>query len=162
ELRTSTPPPFRSLAPVRGARWFGKIPRTAGTNLMSEQPLVEPAPPTTPLPPVTLLPPTLAPTASAEPTEGGTLLTHGLTSTPGTQPHEPRPVGGLGRYEVHGEIGRGGMGAVLRGRDPTLGRNLAIKVLLGGHQGNPDVVRRFHEEAQIGGQLQHPGLVPVY
>ena len=68
----------------------------------------------------------------------------------------------LGRFEVHGEIGRGGMGAVLRGRDPALGRDLAIKVLLAGRQGNADATRRFHEEAQIGGQLQHPGLVPVY
>jgi tetratricopeptide (TPR) repeat protein len=68
----------------------------------------------------------------------------------------------LGRYEIHGEIGRGGMGAVLRGHDPVLRRQLALKVLLTGRQGNPDAVRRFHEEAQIGGQLQHPGLVPVY
>src|SRR5438132_234670 len=42
----------------------------------------------------------------------------------------------LGRFEVHGEIGRGGMGAVLRGRDPALGRDLAIKVLLAGREGN--------------------------
>ena len=32
----------------------------------------------------------------------------------------------------------------------------------GSHRGNPEVVRRFVEEAQIGGQLQHPGIVPVY
>jgi serine/threonine-protein kinase len=54
------------------------------------------------------------------------------------------------------------MGAVLRGRDPILGRHLALKVLLTGRQGDADALRRFHEEAQIGGQLQHPGLVPVY
>ena len=30
------------------------------------------------------------------------------------------------------------------------------------HRDNPDVARRFVEEAQIGGQLQHPGVVPVY
>src|SRR5262249_22504058 len=36
------------------------------------------------------------------------------------------------------------------------------KVLLAGREGQPDVLRRFQEEAQIGGQLQHPGLVPVY
>jgi serine/threonine protein kinase/Flp pilus assembly protein TadD len=70
--------------------------------------------------------------------------------------------GHLGRYEVLEEIGRGGMGAVLRGHDPDLGRDLAIKVLLPGHQHDPAVVRRFTEEAQIGGQLQHPGIVPVY
>ncbi len=71
---------------------------------------------------------------------------------------------GLGRcrYQLEGEIARGGMGAIIRGRDVDLGRELAIKVLLESHQGNSEVVRRFVEEAQIGGQLQHPGVVPVY
>src|SRR5262249_47212491 len=68
----------------------------------------------------------------------------------------------LGRFEVHGAIGHGGMGAVLRGRDPALGRELALKVLLAGLHDNADALARFHEEAQIGGQLQHPGFVPVY
>ena len=68
----------------------------------------------------------------------------------------------LGRYQLQGEIARGGMGAILKGRDVDLGRDLAIKVLLESHQGNPEVVSRFIEEAQIGGQLQHPGIAPVY
>jgi serine/threonine-protein kinase len=67
-----------------------------------------------------------------------------------------------GRFELRGEIGRGGMGAVFRARDPGLNRDLAIKVLLEKFAGRPDVVRRFVEEAQVGGQLQHPGVVPVY
>ena len=67
-----------------------------------------------------------------------------------------------GRYLLEEEIARGGMGAVLRGRDTDLGRDLAIKVLLDKHKQNPAVVRRFVEEAQIGGQLQHPGIAPVY
>ena len=54
------------------------------------------------------------------------------------------------------------MGVVLKGRDPDLGRDLAVKVLLEAHQDKPELVRRFVEEAQIGGQLQHPGVVPVY
>jgi serine/threonine-protein kinase len=79
------------------------------------------------------------------------------------------------RLQLFGEIARGGMGAILKGRDADLGRELAVKVLLEsnqGHlavkvllesnQGHPEVVRRFIEEAQIGGQLQHPGIVPVY
>ena len=66
------------------------------------------------------------------------------------------------RYQLSGEIARGGMGAVLRGRDVDLGRDLAVKVLLEKHADRPEVARRFIEEAQIGGQLQHPGLVPVY
>src|SRR5262249_29369249 len=64
----------------------------------------------------------------------------------------------VGRHEVFGEIARGGMGVVLKGRDATLGRELAVKVLLESHQTNPAMVRRFVEEAQIGGQLQHPGI----
>jgi len=72
------------------------------------------------------------------------------------------PQTGFARYQLQGEIARGGMGAVLKGRDVELGRDLAIKVLLESHKGDPDVVRRFVEEAQIGGQLQHPGIVPVF
>jgi serine/threonine-protein kinase len=66
------------------------------------------------------------------------------------------------RLQLFGEIARGGMGAVLKGRDPDLGRDVAVKVLLEAHRDNPDLVRRFVEEAQIGGQLQHPGIVPIY
>ncbi len=67
-----------------------------------------------------------------------------------------------GRYQLFGEIARGGMGAVFKGRDPDLGRELAVKVLLERHSDNPEMVCRFVEEAQIAGQLQHPGIVPVY
>ena len=66
------------------------------------------------------------------------------------------------RYRIDGEIARGGMGAVLKGRDPDLGRDVALKVLREDHRENADMVRRFIEEAQIGGQLQHPGVVPIY
>jgi hypothetical protein len=69
---------------------------------------------------------------------------------------------GPGRYQLLGEVARGGMGIVLKGRDPDLGRDVAMKVLHPGHAGNPALVRRFIEEAQIGGQLQHPGILPVY
>src|SRR5690348_4850090 len=72
------------------------------------------------------------------------------------------PTGKAGRNLLFDEIGQGGMGAVLRGRDPDLGRELAVKVLLEGHRNNPELIARFVEEAQIAGQLQHPGVVPVY
>jgi hypothetical protein len=74
------------------------------------------------------------------------------------------PAGGnrSGRLQLLGEIARGGMGAVLKGRDPDLGRDLAVKVLLDAHRDKPDLIRRFIEEAEIGGQLQHPGIVPIY
>jgi serine/threonine-protein kinase len=67
-----------------------------------------------------------------------------------------------GRYRVIGEIARGGMGVVLKGQDIELGRDVAMKVLRDEMVKRPEVVQRFVEEAQIGGQLQHPGIVPVY
>jgi len=71
-------------------------------------------------------------------------------------------VGDSGRYQLQGEIARGGMGVVLKGRDVDLGRDVAVKVLLEKHADAPEMVRRFVEEAQIAGQLQHPGIIPVY
>src|SRR5262249_21468574 len=88
-----------------------------------------------------------------------------------TGPYEPAPGAGVeptqapaaaGRNVLFDEIGRGGMGAVFKGRDTELGRELAVKVLLEEHRGRPELVRRFLEEAQIAGQLQHPGVAPVY
>src|SRR5262249_20178275 len=74
----------------------------------------------------------------------------------------PPPEKAGDRYQLFGEIARGGMGAVLRGHDVNLGRDLAVKVLLEKYVDRPEVAQRFLEEAQIGGQLQHPGVVPVY
>jgi serine/threonine-protein kinase len=80
---------------------------------------------------------------------------------------EDAPLAGVelratGRYEILGEIAEGGVGRVTKGRDVDLGRDVALKVLKERHLDNTDVVRRFVEEAQVGGQLQHPGVVPVY
>ena len=74
----------------------------------------------------------------------------------------PDPSERTARLHLFGEIARGGMGAVLKGRDPDLGRDVAVKVLLESHLEKPEMVRRFIEEAQIAGQLQHPGIVPIY
>ena len=85
----------------------------------------------------------------------------------GTEPPIVRPGGTVGpgsgtRYRIDGEIARGGMGAVLKGRDPDLGRDVALKVFRDDLRDDAEMVRRFVEEAQIGGQLQHPGIVPIY
>ncbi len=69
---------------------------------------------------------------------------------------------GRGNYQLLGEIARGGMGVILKGHDTDLGRDVAVKVLDKALAQNSAVVQRFVEEAQIGGQLQHPGIVPVY
>ena len=73
------------------------------------------------------------------------------------------------RYKYKKEIGRGGMGIVLKVRDRDLQRSLAMKVLLGtGTPGAEETPRdhrkltRFLEEAQITGQLDHPGVVSVH
>jgi eukaryotic-like serine/threonine-protein kinase len=79
------------------------------------------------------------------------------TAAPPTEPTELPE-----RYRLEGEIARGGMGAVLKGRDTELGRQIAVKVLLETHGGRTELVQRFVEEAQIAGQLQHPGIVPIY
>ena len=85
----------------------------------------------------------------------------GEDGTPLVDSHLPRPDAG-DRVQVLGEIARGGMGVVLKGRDPDLGRDLAMKVLREELGEDPEIFQRFIEEAQIGGQLQHPGIVPIY
>ncbi len=75
-----------------------------------------------------------------------------------------------GRYQLKGEIAKGGMGAVLRIWDEDLRRYLAMKVLPGkavsspspGAPPDPRSLARFLEEAQVTGQLDHPGIVPVH
>ena len=72
------------------------------------------------------------------------------------------PSDRIARLQLLGEVARGGMGVIIKGRHSDLGRDLAVKVLLEQHRQKPDLIRRFVEEAQISGQLQHPGVVPVY
>ena len=69
---------------------------------------------------------------------------------------------GDARYEFVREVARGGMGIILQTRDLQLRREIACKVLLPEHAGSAELAQRFVEEAQIAGQLQHPGIVPVY
>jgi len=82
-----------------------------------------------------------------------------------------------GRYRVAGEVARGGMGEILRVWDEDLRRHLAMKVIQGRvptgatdddgdgpalETAAPRRVGRFLEEAQLTGQLDHPGIVPVH
>jgi serine/threonine protein kinase len=64
------------------------------------------------------------------------------------------------RYLLAGEVARGGMGAILRGIDRDLRREVALKVML--DPANTRQKARFIEEAQITGQLEHPNIVPVH
>ena len=74
------------------------------------------------------------------------------------------PVGRLisQRYQLQGEIARGGVGVVYKARDVDLGRDVALKLLHDRFRDHSEILQRFIEEAQVGGQLQHPGIVPVY
>lgn len=70
----------------------------------------------------------------------------------------------LGRYELLAEIGRGAMGVVYKARDPIIDRVLAIKTFdfrgLGAMQ--EVVERRFFQEAQSAGRLNHPNIVTIF
>lgn len=67
----------------------------------------------------------------------------------------------IGKYEIQAEIGRGGFGRVYRGYDPTVGRIVAIKVLLP-DSGDPEFLTRFKMEATTAGNLHHPNLVTIH
>ena len=68
----------------------------------------------------------------------------------------------LGRYEVVGLLGAGGMGEVYRATDPQLDRDVAIKVLPQETVADPQALARFHREARIVAALSHPNLLCVY
>jgi len=72
----------------------------------------------------------------------------------------------LGRYQIEKELGKGSMGLVYRGRDPQLGRTVAIKTLALDREFDAaalvDVRERFFREAETAGRLQHPNIVTIY
>jgi serine/threonine protein kinase len=67
-----------------------------------------------------------------------------------------------GKYEVLGEVARGGMGIVFRGSDRSLGRSVAIKILLKRFNTDAESVARFRREARAMASLDHQNIVPVY
>jgi Tol biopolymer transport system component len=80
---------------------------------------------------------------------------------------EERPAGQavgarLGRYEVKGPLGAGGMGEVYRAWDESLGREVAVKVLPRRAASDPDLLRRFELEARAVGALNHPNVLAVH
>jgi serine/threonine protein kinase len=65
------------------------------------------------------------------------------------------------RYTWISEVGAGGLGKVWLARDNKLSREVALKEIKPG-SASSEAVRRLIKEAQITGQLQHPGIVPIY
>jgi Tol biopolymer transport system component len=68
----------------------------------------------------------------------------------------------IGRYEVTGIVGEGGMGRVYRAHDSQLVRTVAVKVLPPAFAADTDSVRRFELEARATAALNHPGVVALY
>ncbi len=67
-----------------------------------------------------------------------------------------------GRYEIGERIGVGGMAEVYSATDNTLGRTVAVKVMLPQYADDPDFARRFRQEAAAAANLQSPYIVNVY
>lgn len=72
----------------------------------------------------------------------------------------------LGRYRIDSEIGRGSMGAVYLGRDPQIGRAVAIKTMALSRGFGQDQIgearERFFREAETAGRLHHPDIVTIF
>ena len=70
----------------------------------------------------------------------------------------------LGRYQLHGELGRGAMGVVYRAFDPVIGRTVALKTLTveGKDQEAETLRQRLYREACAAGTLAHPNIVTIY
>jgi len=78
-----------------------------------------------------------------------------------SEPEEEAVPARLGRYDVLGKLGEGGMGVVFSALDENLRRKVAVKHG-GDFEDDPAGKQRFVLEAQVTAQLEHPGIVPVY
>ena len=68
----------------------------------------------------------------------------------------------LDQYQLLSLLGRGGMAAVYRSHQPSMDRDVAIKVISGQLADDPTFIARFEREARLIAKLQHPHILPVY
>jgi urea transport system substrate-binding protein len=96
---------------------------------------------------------------------GGPLQPAGQTPVP---PQPPQASIGdwvgksLGKYDITGVLGEGGMGVVLKARDRMIDRDVAIKVLAGHLASNTSALDRLLAEARAAGKLNHPNVTAIY
>jgi eukaryotic-like serine/threonine-protein kinase len=90
----------------------------------------------------------------------GTRAVH--DTLPGGAVAPDAPVRQVGRYQVLGNLGRGGMASVFRAHDPDIGRDVAIKFLHASLCEDADCRARFLREARAAGSLAHPNIVTVH
>ena len=69
---------------------------------------------------------------------------------------------GVRGYELKDEIGEGAYGAIHRAVQPSVGREVAVKVIRRKYANDPDFIRRFEAEARTIARLEHPHIVPLY
>jgi serine/threonine protein kinase len=77
-------------------------------------------------------------------------------------PSHPEMLGRIGRYDVQGLLGRGGMGVVLRAYDSDLQRTVAVKVLAPEWAASEAARLRFAREAQAAASVAHENVIPIY
>jgi serine/threonine protein kinase len=68
----------------------------------------------------------------------------------------------VGPHEVVPPLGAGGMAEVYRAADTRLGRDIALKVVNEALARDPELLRRFEQEARLAGSLNHPNVVAVH